>query len=130
MPANFARWSAWIAAMALAAGCSLNTPEHPPDGYSGDAEKRLQDRFGAYVEGANRCDDAIECTVAPVRCPLGCYVAVRRDRADDVRREAETLLAAHNDGGATCVYQCIPPGAVMCVEHRCALGPGINMSAP
>jgi hypothetical protein len=83
------------------------------------SEEEVRARFAAYVAGANQCQAASECTIAYGSCPVGCWVAVRADRKDDVERTAHELVAEYNRSGVACVYDCTTPGPVSCKAGRC-----------
>lgn len=102
--------SRWAWALVLGGACVL-----------GRSEESVRDEFKTYVDGANHCMDARECTMAYADCPLGCTVAVRADRKADVEQKARELVNAYERGGHSCVYDCAAPTGVACLVGRCAL---------
>ena len=103
--------SRWFWALTLAAGCLL-----------GRSEESVKSEFNAYVSAASQCDDAKDCAVAYAACPLGCFVAVRADRKDDVEKKAKDLVAAYERGGSGCAYDCDTPDNLICLGGRCTFG--------
>ena len=87
----------------------------------------VQAQFDAFVQTANACETASECAIVRPGCPLGCFVAVRQDRMEDVEAKARQLIAEFSLGGTRiCLYLCQPEGAVSCTQNRCVaaiLGP-------
>jgi len=100
-------------ALMAAAGC-LAKP-------TAKSEETIKSEFTTYVNGANQCRDASDCTVATADCPLGCYVPVRTDRKVDVERRARELITSYAVGGGACYYDCAPPDDLICVG-RCTFG--------
>jgi len=84
------------------------------------SEEEIRREFDDYVDGANACSAASECGRAGAGCPLGCDVAVRADRVASVERKARELIEDYTSGGEGCVYSCLAPGALECVDGRCA----------
>jgi hypothetical protein len=109
----------WIAALALGAGCLL-----------GASEEDVKARFRSTVDGANQCQQASDCALASVHCPLGCFAAVRADRKAEVERVARELVADYERGGAHCDYECVPPGPLTCTAGRCAADPNLDGAVP
>jgi len=87
------------------------------------SEEEIKSEFEAYVNGANACSEASECAAASADCPLGCQVAVRRDRVASVERKARELIEDFESGGQSCAYDCAPEKPLECVGGRCAFAP-------
>jgi hypothetical protein len=83
------------------------------------SEEEIQAEFDSYVRSASGCESADECAIASAGCPLGCWVAVRADRVDDVERRAEELIEDYESGGQGCDYDCASPGTPVCTDGRC-----------
>jgi hypothetical protein len=109
------RAGAWCAALGLPLAAWLGVAGCAP------SEEDIEREFDAYVEGANACSSASECSIAATECPLACFVAVRTDRVASVERKARELVQDYESGGESCDYSCLPPGAVECVRGRCAM---------
>jgi hypothetical protein len=87
----------------------------------GASEESIKKEFSAYVAGAKACVGDSECQVAFPGCPLGCEVAVRADRVDDVTDKAAALIHQYQSGGhQACAYSCAQSKA-LCNEGLCAL---------
>jgi hypothetical protein len=84
------------------------------------SEDEVKAEFAAFVERSNRCDGDSQCTLVATRCPLGCQVAVRADRAEAVADKAGELRDDYERGGVSCDYDCAAPGEPRCVQGRCA----------
>lgn len=87
----------------------------------GPSEGQIRDEFRRYVHGANQCEEARECALVYPGCPLGCFVAMRSDRAAEVERKAQQLIEDYESDTTSCEYGCPPPGAVQCVDGRCSV---------
>ena len=98
-----------LAVLAITAGCL------------GASEAEVQRRFNDYVAGANSCTMVSDCAVASAGCPLGCEVAVRKERVADVEAKARELIADYERGGRSCIYGCRGPGTLACEASRCAI---------
>src|SRR5687767_6287192 len=96
-----------VAAICLVAAC-----EDAP------SDEDIRQEFDRYVQTANHCTTAAECSYAIPGCPLGCFVAVRTDRKEDVERRARALI--ERTGRGSCEYRCPLAGRLACVENRCA----------
>ena len=93
------------------------------------------DRFGLeltelqqYVSGANHCLVASECTVVAARCPLGCDVAVRLDRAEEAAQKIREWTADEEakhprrpEDMYYCDAGCPQVDRVVCYDRRCGL---------
>ena len=80
-----------------------------------------QERLRRLVASTNACTVDGECQVAFLGCPLGCEVAVRADRVDDVTKKAASLIQqTENDNHQGCTYSCAQSKA-RCAQGRCAL---------
>lgn len=86
------------------------------------SEDSVRAEFKQYVAGANQCTESRECVFAYPGCPLGCFVAVRTDRRDDVERKAKDLISQYEAGGRGCSYDCAAPTGVICLAGRCTEG--------
>lgn len=93
----------------LVAGCALSAP----------SEEEVRAEFDGYVDGANACDTADECAYASAGCPLGCQVAVRKERVRDVEKKARELIDDYESAGRSCDYGCVQPLGVTCRAGRC-----------
>jgi hypothetical protein len=100
---------ALFAANSLITGCVLLAP----------SEEDVQAEFNEYVSGANACSTDDECAYASAGCPLGCQVAVQKDRVGDVERKARELIDDYETGGRACAYECVPALGVACRGGRC-----------
>ena len=90
----------------------------------GPSEETIKMEFGAYVAGANACTADSDCQVVSPGCPLGCEVAVRADRADDVMKKAGSLIQQYESGShSACAYSCTQSHAV-CTQSLCAVDVG------
>jgi len=87
-----------------------------------DADQ-LNAEFESTVEDNARCSTAGECTVVFTECPLGCYHAVRTDRAEQVQERADALVAEYELWGQACAYDCTAAGAVSCQGGLCHVEP-------
>jgi hypothetical protein len=85
----------------------------------GPSEEEIKADFGAFVDSANRCEVAADCTLVYPGCPLGCFVSVRADRAEEAMRYAQELISDYESGGASCDYECTEAPRVTCVQLRC-----------
>lgn len=57
----------------------------------------------------------------PRAAPLGCEVAVRADRVEDVTKKAASLIQQYESGShSSCSYSCSQTKA-LCTQGRCAL---------
>jgi hypothetical protein len=101
-----ARWWLVIAGLTLLPACA-------------PSEADIRNEFAAYVAGANACQADADCALAYGRCPLGCWVAVRADRKNDVEAKARELVEDYSRGGQSCEYDCAVAGPVTCVAARC-----------
>lgn len=116
------RWwrMALVAVMVTAASCTADelSPAEKEEG-----EKRLEAEFQAYLATANHCQQDSECTFiqGSRSCALGCYVAVRYDRGDEVLARIRQLDADLDRIGKGCISACPHPGPVTCVESRCRM---------
>lgn len=93
----------------IATGCVLFAP----------SEEEVREEFNDYVSGANSCSMVDDCAYASAGCPLGCQVAVRKDRVADVERKARELIDDYETGGRDCEYECVQPLGVTCSGGRC-----------
>jgi hypothetical protein len=93
----------------LIPGCVLFAP----------SEEDVKAEFDDYVASANSCSTADDCAYASAGCPLGCVVAVRKDRVADVERKARELIDDYESGGRACEYECVQPLGVTCRAGRC-----------
>ena len=87
----------------------------------GPSEEEIRADFAAFVDSANRCEIAADCALVYPGCPLGCYAAVRADRAEEATRYAAELISDYESGGASCQYDCVEPPRLTCVQLRCGL---------
>jgi hypothetical protein len=87
------------------------------------SEEAIQARFEAFVNTANQCTEASECTIVTPGCPLGCFVSVRADRRAEVEAKAHALVTEYQRWGAHCDYDCAAAGVPTCSDHRCAFAP-------
>lgn len=87
----------------------------------GPSEEEIKADFAAFVDSANRCEVAADCALVYPGCPLGCYAAVRADRAEEAMRYAAELISDYESGGASCQYDCVEPPRLTCVQLRCGL---------
>lgn len=85
------------------------------------SEDEIKREFGELVDGANTCATPSDCTLVYPGCPLGCTVAVRADRADELQRKARDLISDYERGGQSCQYDCVGVTGATCVEQRCAV---------
>ena len=69
------------------------------------------------------CMVASDCVLVSPGCPLGCTVAVRADRKNDVEAKARDLINQYERWGARCDYECIGAGPITCTAGRCAASP-------
>lgn len=106
-PRRIAPFAAALAAL-LSAAC-------------GPSEEEIKADFASFVDSANRCEIAADCALVYPGCPLGCYAAVRADRAEEAMRYAEELISDYESGGASCQYDCVEPPRLTCVQLRCGL---------
>ena len=101
--------AALLGASSLVTGCVLFAP----------SEEDVRADFQDYVNGANACTSTDECAYAGAGCPLGCQIAVRKDRVGDVEKKARELIDDYESGGRACDYGCVPPQGVACRAGRC-----------
>lgn len=101
--------AALLGVNSLVTGCVLFAP----------SEEDVQADFRDYVDGANSCTSTDECAYASAGCPLGCQVAVRKDRVGDVENKARELIDDYESGGRACDYGCVQPLGVTCRAGRC-----------
>jgi transcriptional regulator of met regulon len=87
----------------------------------GASEAEIQQRFNDYVANANQCTLASDCAAASAGCPLGCEVAVRKERVADVEAMARKLIKEYESGGQSCIYGCRAREGVGCVLDRCTI---------
>jgi hypothetical protein len=117
-----ASWRVLVASIFLAdalASCSNPAP----------TEEEIKAEFSRYVNGANTCETASECTLARPGCPLGCYVAVRSEKKAAVEDKAASLIRAWSADDKACFHKCLQPGEIRCLERRCALAPSPSLPA-
>ena len=112
------QWLAAVFAVIFALGCA-----DPAE------EKDIHEQFREYVATANQCQAASECVLVVPGCPLGCFVAVRSERKADVEAKARELIAHYMKDGASCIYECLAPGPVECVQSRCKVSPAVPGNA-
>lgn len=98
-----------VGAASIATGCVLFAP----------SEEEVREEFNDYVSGANSCSTVDDCAYASAGCPLGCQVAVRKDRVVDVERKARELIDDYETGGRNCEYECVQALGVECSGGRC-----------
>ena len=98
-----------LGASSLVTGCVLFAP----------SEEEVREEFNDYVNSANACATVDECAYASAGCPLGCQVAVRKDRVGDVERKARELIDDYESGGRACAYECVPQLGLACSGGRC-----------
>lgn len=93
----------------LAAGCA--------------SAEEIQADFAAHVGASSACVEDAECALIVPGCPLGCFVAVRADAADECTAYAAGLIDEYERSGARCDYDCLAAGPVRCEEGRCTADP-------
>ena len=85
------------------------------------SQEEIQREFDDYVADANGCVQDDDCAIAAAECPLGCWVAVRADRVDDVERKARELVDDYESGGSGCAYECTEAPTPRCVDAVCTV---------
>jgi len=101
----------WLLAVAILSACAPAS------------EEEIEAEFDDFVAGRNQCEVASECELAPAGCPLGCFVAVRREHVDAVSEKAQELIADYQSGGRSCAYRCAAVPPLECRMERCFAGP-------
>lgn len=71
-------------------------------------------RIEARLDEWNTCEVAEDCADIGGECPFGCYILVNEAHVE----QAERLLDRHAE---TCMYDCMAPGPVECVDGRCEM---------
>lgn len=87
----------------------------------GPSAQEIQSQFQERVDQSQACETASDCSLIYPGCPLGCYVAVRADLADELSAYAAQLISDYESGGVSCAYGCAEPGELVCSESACAL---------
>ena len=85
------------------------------------SEDEIRAEFDSFVGSHNACDDVSECTLIFPGCPLGCYVPINVESADDASAKAKALIDDYESGGRGCAYNCIEATPLACRNHRCDL---------
>lgn len=103
--------TAYLVAVAFALSACSNHP----------SEEEIQSEFDAYVLKNNSCKVSADCSIVNPGCPLGCYVAVRADKADAVQKKAKQLIDDWESGVQSCLYDCTEPPELACTDSVCTL---------
>lgn len=106
---------------ALLAGCALAS------GLVGCAPSadQIQADFDEHVAARGACTVDADCAVISPGCPLGCFVAVRADAAEECEAYARELIASYERGGSRCAYDCVVPGPPRCEAGSCRVDPAL-----
>jgi hypothetical protein len=87
----------------------------------GPSAEEIQAEFEDHLAANDSCTADTDCTVISPGCPLGCFVAVRADRADACEARARELIDDYESGGESCDYDCAAPGPVRCEAEHCTV---------
>lgn len=90
-------------------------------GCAAPSEDEIRAEFATFVDEHNACDDVSECTLIYPGCPLGCYVPINVESAEDAKAKAKALIDDYESGGSGCAYSCIGETPLACRNHRCEL---------
>jgi len=87
----------------------------------GPSSEQIQSQFQERVDQSQACENVSDCSLIYPGCPLGCYVAVRADLADELSAYAAQLISDYESGGVSCAYGCMEPGELVCLEEVCSI---------
>jgi len=101
-----------------------------PDYRGLSAQDRAQGRltcetraeFRAFVASRRACKASSDCALISGSCPFDCYVPIAKTEEREVRAKLDSLAARLDKAGSRCVYSCIGPPEVECVNGSCGSG--------
>jgi hypothetical protein len=81
-----------------------------------------KEEFRAFVATRQACKAASDCGIVSGSCPFDCYVPIAKASEREVRAKLDALAARLDKAGNRCMYGCVGPPEVECVDGRCNAG--------
>ncbi len=75
-------------------------------------EPKTPEEISEKLSSAKACSSKNDCISIGSKCPFGCGLAVRKDRANEIQRIVEGYES-------DCVYKCRAVAGVDCLQGKC-----------
>ncbi len=77
------------------------------------------------IEESNFCSTDEDCMLLNGYCPLGCYIPVNIELAEDVRTALDDFRLRQEElCGVECIYRCMTNQSVVCENNNCIVVSG------